>query len=84
MGTLTKKGELRGRVGNYVYRKFNGKIVVGTRPDKYNTKSELVKAHRKNFSTAVKFAKSVIYLEELKKYGVQPGLHQAHSVLLLN
>lgn len=53
-------GEVQGRIGNIVYRKFNGKNVLSVRPDKYKiAKKGPAKNNRNKFAAAVKFCKAI-------------------------
>lgn len=88
MAILIDPGLIRiyGRVGNQVYRRRNGKIVVSIRPSKYITKSEKVKSHRKNFGKAAQFAKAVTFVEELKKIWSSAGIASSafHAITKMN
>lgn len=62
MGRLNRKtlGDVKGKLGNAVFRTVNGKTFISIRPDSYNTgKSKAAKQNRKRFQAAAKFAQVV-------------------------
>lgn len=68
MATINKNifGSVSGRVGNLVFRKFNGKTVVSSRPDKYKkSNSPLAISARERFAAVVKLASSVSKIPQL-------------------
>lgn len=61
-------GKPSGKLGDNVFRIMNGKAFISLRPDHYRpTKSEKLKAARKNFAAATSFAKSVNSVPALKE-----------------
>ena len=60
-------GELRGKIGNKVMRKVNGKIVASERPATYKkTKSKKAKSVRGRFAVTVDLAKYVNSIPDLR------------------
>ena len=69
----TSLGMPSGKLGDNVFRIMNGKAFISLRPEHYRpTKSEKLKAARKNFAAATSFAKS-------QKPGGPPPITKIHT-----
>lgn len=59
-------GIVNGKVGDYVFRRMNGKIFVSLRPDSYKvSQSKAAKQSRSGFAASVSFAKFLSRIPEI-------------------
>ncbi len=90
MAQLSKNilGELRGKAGLVVFKKFNGKIIAQVRPEKYKySKSKKAVGARNRFSVATALAKHLNGIPDIKliwKKSKIKGLSAYHKILKEN
>jgi hypothetical protein len=81
-------GLFRGKIGNIVARKFNGKQVISVRPHNYRkNKSLKSQAERSKFSRVVNFAKyinSIPYLKSVWNQSCTQGFSAYHKIIKAN
>ncbi len=68
-------GQVKGKIGNYVVRKMNGKYFISLRPDSYNaSQSKKSKITRNRFGICVRFAKIISGQHELSAAWKSAGI----------
>lgn len=81
-------GEINGKIGNYVFRKVNGKYFVSIRPDHYKmSESTEAKNSRDSFANCVRLAKLVTQFPDLRlvwKSAPIKGSSEYHRILKQN
>ncbi len=81
-------GNIKGKLGNIVFRKLNGKTVLSVRPVKYKpANSKVAKNTRARFASTVSFARfvnSIVPLKEVWSKASIPGINSYQKLIKYN